>query len=137
MKQISGESSKALLTEKTDIYALGGVFFKIITGLDPWLEYYSQYNQTFAERMVEEAKRRGDMPLFPFSLLKKKKKAALQPIYDSMVKCLQLNPEDRPTSKELFIELQAQVASFLETISRKEEEEAKSNVTIINSEIAN
>jgi serine/threonine protein kinase len=138
MKQSNGDSSKEPLTEKIDIYGLGGVFFKIITGLDPWLEYFNQYNQTYAESRVEEAKRRGEIPHFPVTLLSRKKKAALRPIYDSMVQCLQLNPQDRPTAKELYAYLQSEVEAYMEEARRKKEEKgnnATDNAIIMNTEI--
>jgi hypothetical protein len=54
-----------------------------------------------------------------------------------MVKCLKLNPQDRPTAKEIYAELQAEVEAYMEEARRKEEEEniAKTNATAQDSEI--
>lgn len=132
MKQVNDENSKQPLTEKTDIYALGSVFYKIITNHDPWLEYYNSTTKILDERRVEDAKRRGETPLLPPSLLKKKKKG-MRPIHAAMLKCMSKLPQDRPTAKELLMELQTEVdqaVSELLASTKNETTKSKKNTPV-------
>ena len=94
---VEGLPSPKPLTEKIDIYSLGNIFYRLITGYDPWMEYLNENGGIDEDRQhqLEKGKLQGMAPVLPAEA-EQTKNVALIGIRNVMKKCFRLNPEERP-----------------------------------------
>ena len=90
----SPEECKGLkLTPKIDVYALGSVLYKILTGETPY-----HYPYVLPNDVVHELVKNGTPPTIPKQIVKSYDPIIVG-IVDIMNKCHSLNPDDRPSSR--------------------------------------
>jgi len=108
--RVEGLPSPKPLTEKVDIYSLGNIFYRLMTGHDPWVEYRNKHKQIDddSKRQIEKVKLKGIAPMLPDGA-EQTKNVALIGIRNVMKKCFRANPEERPTAGEIVKELQDRV----------------------------
>jgi serine/threonine protein kinase len=95
------------LSEKTDVYGLGNLFYRFIVGRGPW--EYAPWRTTEAKitqddklRIARVKREEGALPPIPEDRLAKiKADPALYALYKVMMKCYQFDPSDRPSAEEL------------------------------------
>lgn len=92
------------LTEKVDIYALGNLLFQLATNNKrPWREMADGDGvslTTEQKTKVSHLKMEGVMPKVPEMILKLSD-PYINLLLETMEKCYQLKPEDRPTAREV------------------------------------
>ena len=108
-------SVTAFLTEKTDVYGLGSLFFSILTdGARMYhcekpmgvCNYYFKKNNTISENEIITLKQNGQQPSLPRAV-EEDDNPALSAIRDSMKMALQKNPSERPAAQEILEKLKA------------------------------
>jgi len=85
---VEGLPSPKPLTEKIDIYSLWNIFYRIITGYDPWVEYLNENGGMDEDRQhqLENGKLKGMAPVLPAEA-EQTKNVALIGIRNVMKKC--------------------------------------------------
>lgn len=112
------------LTEKIDVFALGGFLFLILTGSPPFaFDELSQHE-------LKEVVINGTMPTLP-DLYAGTNDVAVEAIVNAFRKCFQYNPSDRPSARVVVMRLKSAmkrivarnmpktVASHVRNVSRK------------------
>jgi len=87
------------LTEKIDVFALGGILYYILTGKQPFALDAAKPKKKLYDKI-----RDGDHPFIP-SHLRNSTHPALAVIVESIKRCWAFRPEDRPSSKEIQLSL--------------------------------
>jgi serine/threonine protein kinase len=98
--------------EKCDVYALGGVLFKLITGARPWTHEFTSTNATSKERneflfqnVVIAQKLPGFLPQTDLS-------AWPAPILLLLKQCLQFSPQSRPNLADVQLSVIRELAKM-------------------------
>ena len=92
-----------IVNEKVDIYALGNVYYRLVTGLNPWRPPKADRLSDADKMLVARMKKfDGATPPIPDALiLHAQTDPALQTILDVMNLCYRYHPADRPTAYEI------------------------------------
>ena len=92
-----------IVNEKVDIYALGNVFYRLLTGLNPWRPPNADRLYDADKVMVARMKKfHGATPPVPDDVIRyASTDSALQTILDVMNLCYRYDPEERPTALEI------------------------------------
>lgn len=91
------------LTEKVDIFSFGHILFRLISGHEPWNKF--EVRRPTKEDLTNKVAR-GVMPSIPVDVLESKD-PEVQSILRMMIRCYSLNPEDRPTARQIFVAFDA------------------------------
>lgn len=89
------------LTEKIDVYALGGFLFLMLTGSPPFFKF-----DTLSQTELREVVLNGTMPLLP-DRYTSTKDVAIRAIISAFTKCFQYRPSDRPSARQVEMELKS------------------------------
>lgn len=86
------------LDEKVDVFSLGHIFFRMICGHEPWnkLEVAGRPSSVTLREKVKA----GILPRIPEQVMNTKI-PEVQVIRDAMLACYTVNPDERPSSKEI------------------------------------
>lgn len=89
----------ANLTEKIDIYALGNIYFKILTGHSPW--HINKGKMTVAvKKNITQAKLNGRLPPVP-EIYQKSNDKFHKTLIKVITDCYKFNPFERPNAKQI------------------------------------
>jgi len=87
------------MTEKIDVFALGGILYYVLTGKKPFALDAGPKKKGLYDKI-----RDGDLPFIP-SHLQNSTHPAFDVIFQSIQKCWAFRPEDRPSSKQIHLSL--------------------------------
>jgi serine/threonine protein kinase len=111
------ETTPPIVNEKVDIYALGNVYYRIVTGLNPWKR--PEADRLFPEEKKEVARLKkydGALPPIPMETLKRiKSDPMLSTLLEAMRLCYRYNPNERPTAAELVHFLDGAIQTYVES----------------------
>lgn len=94
------------LTEKVDVFSLGHIFFRLISGAEPWNRLEPGGKPTKDE--VNAKVQQGILPTMPDSILQATDPEIIA-IRDVMLQCYEKDPKDRPSAREIANTLQKEL----------------------------
>ena len=94
------------LTEKIDVYALGGFLFLILTGSPPFK--FDELSQNELKEVVIN----GTLPTLP-DIYVSPNYVALEAIVGAFRRCFQYNPSDRPSARVVVMRLKSAMKRFV------------------------
>ncbi|MCD7471965.1 hypothetical protein HAX54_012785 [Datura stramonium] len=94
------------LTEKSDVYSFGVVLAELLTGLKPLSGGRNDEEKNLADYFVSSVNNNSLFPILDRRVLREGNLEQLQKMAELVKNCLQLHGEDRPTMKEVAIELE-------------------------------
>ena len=100
------ECSGKPLTEKIDVYSMGNVLYVIATSRSPY-GYPRKYSLEEVEKLIIN----GTTPEIPQDFVESEDPAT-QAILSAMRKCYAYDPADRPSAREIALELQGEYNSL-------------------------
>ena len=92
------------LTEKVDVFSLGHIFFRLICGHEPWNKL-EPGGRPEKEEVLKKVKK-GILPFIPEEVLKSEDRE-IQIIRNAMLKCYNVDPDERPSARAIADELQS------------------------------
>ena len=97
------ESKIPIVNDKVDIYALGNVYYRLLTGLNPWRPPNADRLYDADKVLVARLKKlHGATPPVPDDTIRQARAdPALQAILDVMDLCYRYHPADRPSAAEI------------------------------------
>ena len=101
-EKTEGKRTYPPLSEKVDIFALGGVLYRILTGKNPY--------QGMDRKQVRQAMGEGILPEIPPQYNRTEQEKALGEVIG---KCMKLKPEERPTAQYVVDQLRPYVPQNL------------------------
>ncbi|KAL2509857.1 Wall-associated receptor kinase 2 [Forsythia ovata] len=96
----------SLLTEKSDVYSFGVVLAELLTGKIPLDIQRSQEEKNLATHFIMSVKENRLFSILEPRVLREGTLEQLQSIAELVKRCLSLNGENRPTMKEVAMELE-------------------------------
>ncbi|KAM7481502.1 hypothetical protein LguiB_006085 [Lonicera macranthoides] len=96
----------SLLTDKSDVYSFGVVLAELLTGMKPFSRERMQEERNLATYFIMAMKQNRLFQILEPRILKEGTLEQLQATAELVKKCLNLNGEDRPTMKEVAMELE-------------------------------
>ena len=97
------------MTEKIDIYALGNIYYRILTGKAPWSRGHSLTNDDKIKVMF--SKMSGNIPALPEKILNSNNTADIA-LVQVMKDCFRFNPIDRPRAAQIVEYLRSVIDNF-------------------------
>ncbi|XP_055807605.1 wall-associated receptor kinase 2-like [Solanum dulcamara] len=94
------------LTEKSDVYSFGVVLAELLTGLKPIIRARNEDNKNLADFFVLSMNKNSLFRIIERCVLREGSLEQLQMMAELVKNCLQPHGEDRPTMKEVAIELE-------------------------------
>ncbi|XP_051131274.1 wall-associated receptor kinase 2-like [Andrographis paniculata] len=94
------------LTEKSDVYSFGVVLAELVTGRRPIHIGSNQENQPLTTCFITAVKENRMFQILEPQVVREGSLEQLQAAAQLIIKCLYLNGEDRPTMKEVAMELE-------------------------------
>lgn len=94
------------LTEKSDVYSFGVVLAELLTGLKPIVRCRNDEQKNLADYFVWSVDNNRLFQIVDRGVLREGNLEQLQQMAELVKKCLELHGEDRPTMKEVTIELE-------------------------------
>ncbi|XP_009606941.1 wall-associated receptor kinase 2-like isoform X1 [Nicotiana tomentosiformis] len=95
------------LTEKNDVYSFGVVLAELLTGILPISRDKSNQDKNLAEYFVLSMNKNSLFQILDRKVVKEGNLEQLQKIAELVKSCLHLHGEDRPTMKEVAMELES------------------------------
>jgi serine/threonine protein kinase len=97
------DTALPVVNEKVDIYALGNVYYRLLTGLNPWRPPNADRLYDADKALVARLKKfHGATPPIPDDMIRQAQSdPALQTILDVMNLCYRYQPAERPTALEI------------------------------------
>ncbi|KAG5582305.1 hypothetical protein H5410_052932 [Solanum commersonii] len=95
------------LTEKSDVYSFGVVLAELLTGLKPIIRERNDEQKNLADYFVSSVNNNHLFQILDHPVLQEGNLEQLQKKAELVKNCLKLHREDRPTMKEVAIELEA------------------------------
>uniref|UniRef100_A0A1S3X3Z3 Wall-associated receptor kinase 5-like n=1 Tax=Nicotiana tabacum TaxID=4097 RepID=A0A1S3X3Z3_TOBAC len=95
------------LTEKSDVYSFGVVLAELLTGILPISRDKSNQDKNLAEYFVLSMNKNSLFQILDRRVVKEGNLEQLQKIGELVKSCLHLHGEDRPTMKEVAMELES------------------------------
>lgn len=99
-------SRTSQLTEKSDVYSFGVVLAELLTGLKPIIRARSEENKNLADFFVLSMNSNSLFHIIDHRVLREGSLEQLQKMAELVKNCLQPHGEDRPTMKDVSIELE-------------------------------
>jgi len=96
----------SLLTDKSDVYSFGVVLAELLTGKKPLCQERAQEERNLATYFIIAMKENHLFQILEPRILKEGTLEQLQATAELVKRCLNLNGEDRPTMKEVAMELE-------------------------------
>ncbi|KAH0721616.1 hypothetical protein KY285_005427 [Solanum tuberosum] len=94
------------LTEKSDVYSFGVVLAELLTGLKPIIRDRNDEQNNLADYFVSSVNNNHLFQILDHRVLQEANVEQLQKTAELVKNCLKLHREDRPTMKEVAIELE-------------------------------
>ncbi|CAN4097071.1 unnamed protein product [Withania somnifera] len=94
------------LTEKSDVYSFGVVIAELLTGMKPILKDTSEKDKCLVEYFVSSMNKNSLFQILDRRVVREGGLEQLQKIAELVKSCLHLHGEDRPTMKEVAMELE-------------------------------
>ncbi|XP_060178226.1 wall-associated receptor kinase 5-like [Lycium barbarum] len=98
--------STSQLTEKSDVYSFGVVLAELLTGLKPVSGDRNEEDKNLADYFVSSVNKNSLFHIIDRRILREGSLEQLQKMAALVKNCLELHREDRPTMKEVAIELE-------------------------------
>lgn len=95
------------LTEKSDVYSFGVVLAELLTGMKPILRDTSDKDKCLVEYFVSSMNKNSLFQILDRRVVREGGLEQLQKIAELIKSCLHLHGEDRPTMKEVAMELES------------------------------
>ncbi|KAL3358583.1 hypothetical protein AABB24_015600 [Solanum stoloniferum] len=95
------------LTNKSDVYSFGVVLAELLTGLKPILRDTSDKYKCLVEHFISSMNKNNIFEILDDRVVREGGVEQLQKIVELIKSCLQLHGEDRPTMKEVAMELES------------------------------
>ena len=97
------DTAYPVVNDKVDIYALGNIYYRLLTGLNPWRPPNADRLYDADKVLVARMKKlHGSTPPIPDETIRQAKTdLALQTILDVMSSCYRYQPAERPTALEI------------------------------------
>ncbi|KAJ8550943.1 hypothetical protein K7X08_000313 [Anisodus acutangulus] len=95
------------LTEKSDVYSFGVVLAELLTGMKPILRDNSNKDKCLVEYFVSSMNKNNLFQILDRRVVREGGLEQLQKIAELVKSCLHLHGEDRPTMKEVAMELES------------------------------
>ncbi|KAH0737470.1 hypothetical protein KY290_036175 [Solanum tuberosum] len=95
------------LTDRSDVYSFGVVLAELLTGMKPILRGTSDEDKCLVEYFVSSMKNNSLFQILDDRVVREGGVEQLQEIGELIKSCLQLHGEDRPTMKEVAMELES------------------------------
>ncbi|KAK3006376.1 hypothetical protein RJ639_016590 [Escallonia herrerae] len=95
------------LTDKSDVYSFGVVLAELLTGKKPFCSERSQEERNLAGYFIMSVKENRLLHILEPRVVREGTLEQLQIVAELVKKCLNMNGEDRPTMKEVAMELEA------------------------------
>ncbi|KAL6574587.1 hypothetical protein OROMI_011872 [Orobanche minor] len=96
----------SLLTEKSDVYSFGVVLIELLTGKKPIDMERSQEQRNLTTYFIVSVKENRLFQILEPRVVREGSLEQLQAIAELIKRCLHMNSEDRPTMKEVAMELE-------------------------------
>ncbi|KAH0722898.1 hypothetical protein KY289_005942 [Solanum tuberosum] len=97
---------KSQLTDKSDVYSFGVVLAELLTGLKPVSGDRNDEQKNLADYFVSSVDNNSLIQILDRRVLREGNLEQLQQMAELVKNCLQLHGEDRPTMKEVTIQLE-------------------------------
>ncbi|XP_055812644.1 wall-associated receptor kinase 2-like [Solanum dulcamara] len=94
------------LTEKSDVYSFGVVLAKLLTGMKPISRDRNEEDKNLAEYFVLSMRRNQLFQILDRRVVREGSLEQLKKVAELVKSCLSLHGEDRPTMKEVAMELE-------------------------------
>ncbi|WMV51857.1 hypothetical protein MTR67_045242 [Solanum verrucosum] len=117
-------SRTSQLTEKSDVYSFGVLLAELLTGLKPIIRARSEENKNLADFFVLSMNSNSLFHIIDHRVLREGSLEQLQKMAELVKNCLQPHGEDRPTMKDVSIELEGlRKVTGISSSSQHEQEE--------------
>ncbi|KAK7303666.1 hypothetical protein RJT34_14578 [Clitoria ternatea] len=94
------------LTEKSDVYSFGVVVVELLTGKKPFCFEGPEDERNLATHFLSSLKEDHLFEVLQFDILDEENKQGIMEVAILAARCLRLNGEERPTMKEVAMELE-------------------------------
>eukprot|EP00977_Amphora_coffeiformis_P005540 scaffold1170_cov174-Amphora_coffeaeformis.AAC.24 len=103
------------LTEKVDIFSLGHIFYRLISGAEPWNRLEPGGKPSKAE--VSEKVQQGILPAIPESVLNTADPEIIA-VRDAMLQCYRPDPNERPSAREIANSLRFELVRLKRVLTK-------------------
>jgi hypothetical protein len=91
-----------VLSSGVDIYALGNVIYRFLTGVRAWGKGHGSMTEEYKQQIADWKRRKGKTPPVPEAVMKEKEtNASVSVLMQIMNKCFEKHPQDRPTAHDI------------------------------------
>ena len=98
------------LSEKVDIFSMGHIFYRLISGAEPWnrLEPGGKPSKAVVNKKVQQ----GILPTIPDAVAKSNDPEIVA-IRDAMLQCYEKDPQNRPSARAIAMDLRQRLSDLL------------------------
>nr|DAD39770.1 TPA_asm: hypothetical protein HUJ06_014093 [Nelumbo nucifera] len=110
-------------TEKSDVYSFGVVLVELLTGEKPISSFRPGENKSLATYFLSSMEENRLFEILDAQVVKKGEKAEIEVVSNLAKRCLDLNGKNRPTMKEVTVELEGLRISKAHTLVQENHQE--------------